>query len=649
VLVKVISSGGGGGNILHRVRAMSDQRIDGLASVNTDYCAFLREMVRYGQIDTNRFAKRKSIADEEWLLLKGPGEMGSGHNPDVALAALETSMSDFERFIGPADVVPIVVTCGKGTGTGTIVRMCQVIRDRRKLPLPFIVEPALDAHEVDPVQHQAALGVMAEMDRNCIRFAHLRNDSLYGMDLSSQEAYDLMNITIANAIHALLLILSDLNQVDPSDLARIFAGPGRFRVSFAEFDTSGNPTEEAIAQAAKSCFANQFYGFEDRTAKSTLVCINGPHSHKTKGRITSALNHAATAIKHLDYKPHLIVVPDGPQPWGVITVQTDNDGSAPPLNLAFDSVEGPIMISRTEQGATPVLSTVTLPAQTPGQEDNGTDIVVRIPEPSTDTVTASAQTPPEPTRVNGRRHHRRRASRHPPSREGGSSTHHPRKGVSTGPSPKTVNGKGAKAPQPPPVPPPPLQRVYPTFTAFLQDLNQRKEPAVTLIASERGLEQIGATGEELRSFITGPLLFRATFDRMSAQMKEGILLIICGSDEPRIRNWDVHLTTKASVPLRQMTKSLWAEANATNLTEGDKSRRADCLLIRRLVELYGDSVLDRLPFEPEKVKQPGRVRVLYAKATSHLPSFRLPNIRWGSKTETPASVTTDAQTSTVGS
>ena len=56
-----------------------------------------------------------------------------------------------------------------------------------------------------------------------------------------------MNLPIARGLRGLLYVLSDLSQVDPSDLSALFAGYGRLRLGFAEIDPGPvEPSEAAV-------------------------------------------------------------------------------------------------------------------------------------------------------------------------------------------------------------------------------------------------------------------------------------------------------------------------------------------------------------------------------------------------------------------
>ena len=91
-------------------------------------------------------------------------------------------------------------------------------------------------------------------------------------------------------------MLSDLSQVDPSDLSMLFAGAGRLRIGFAEIDPpdGGEPTEEQVEKAVNVCWSNP-YSLFSKPVGTSLVCIQGQWSNVIDGRLKGGLAALATA------------------------------------------------------------------------------------------------------------------------------------------------------------------------------------------------------------------------------------------------------------------------------------------------------------------------------------------------------------------
>ena len=73
-----------------------------------------------------------------------------------------------------------------------------------------------------------------------IRLVEILNDRGYvESDPQPQSVvWERMNRPMARGLRGLLYVLSDLSQVDPSDLSVMFAGQGRLRIGFSEIDAS---------------------------------------------------------------------------------------------------------------------------------------------------------------------------------------------------------------------------------------------------------------------------------------------------------------------------------------------------------------------------------------------------------------------------
>ena len=86
----LLSTGGGGGNILRSVRALFDRDLAVTAKADSAYAARLRDAVTTRFLDTNEFSLT-DVPPEERLIIgaRTTGRLGARHNPDVARQALE--------------------------------------------------------------------------------------------------------------------------------------------------------------------------------------------------------------------------------------------------------------------------------------------------------------------------------------------------------------------------------------------------------------------------------------------------------------------------------------------------------------------------------------------------------------------------------
>ena len=79
-----------------------------------------------------------------------------------------------------------------------------------------------------------------QFDAAGIRLVEILNDRGYvETDPQPQSVvWERMNRPIARGLRGLLYVLSDLSQIDPSDLSVMFAGHGRLRIGFSEINPS---------------------------------------------------------------------------------------------------------------------------------------------------------------------------------------------------------------------------------------------------------------------------------------------------------------------------------------------------------------------------------------------------------------------------
>ena len=385
--ILLLSTGGGGGNILRSIKTLFRQDLAAVQKSDARYAERLRRAVATRFLDTNEF----SLADvpvEERLLI-GAGKthhLGSRHNPAVAREALEESKRDVASVLDDYTVVVLIGTGGKGTGAGTMVPLAQMARERRKLVIPIFVRPSFEWHEVDKRRYDHALQVLDQFDAAQIRCIEILNDRGYAADHPQPQSvvWERMNLPIARALRGLLYVLSDLSQVDPSDLSALCAGPGRYRVGFAEIDPAAGeePSDTQIEEASRQCWENSYYSFT-KPAGTSLVCIQGDWSNVVDGRIKGRLAAmAAGNAAESTYVPLYARPAHAPRPWGVTTLFAEYTGNHAPLEIAW-----------------PLDSRVSLPTRLQSAAPEPVPVVAAAAaaaEPAVPPVPVSAPAPPAP-------------------------------------------------------------------------------------------------------------------------------------------------------------------------------------------------------------------------------------------------------------
>ena len=316
------------------------------------YAERLRRSVVARFLDTNEFSLLDVPPDERLLIgATTTRRLGSGHNPDVARAAFEESRAEVEALLSGFSVIVLIGTGGKGTGAGTLFPLAQIARAQHKLVIPIFVRPSFERHEVEKRRYDHALNVCEQFDTANIRLVELLNDRGY-VDTDPQPqsvVWERMNRPIARGLRGLLYVLSDLSQVDPSDLSVMFAGRGRLRIGFSEIDSSlgHEPTEEQVHDAVHGCWDNAYYSF-GKDVGTSLICVQGEWSNvvdsKIKGRFAALANgHGSNAT----YNPLYARAPHVPKPWGVTAIFAEHTGTHPPLQIDWNVERRPVALPTT--------------------------------------------------------------------------------------------------------------------------------------------------------------------------------------------------------------------------------------------------------------------------------------------------------------
>ena len=334
----LLSTGGGGGNILRSVKALFEQDLAVTEKADPSYAARLRAAVATRFLDTNEFSLT-DVPPEERLLI-GPrttGRLGARHNPEVAREALAESQSEVEALLKQHAIVILIGTGGKGTGAGTMFPLAQLARQHRRLVLPIFVRPSFERHEVDKRRYDHALNVVERFDAAGIRLIEILNDRGYteASPQTQSVVWERMNLPIARGLRGLIYVLWELSQVDPSDLSILFAGPGRLRIGFAgiESPVGQDPDDEEVEQAARRCWENPYYAFA-KPPGTSLICIQGEWSNVVDARIKGRLATLAMGGQgEAAYTPLYARAVHAPRPWGVTMLLAEHTGVHQPLDV----------------------------------------------------------------------------------------------------------------------------------------------------------------------------------------------------------------------------------------------------------------------------------------------------------------------------
>jgi cell division GTPase FtsZ len=351
VNILLLSAGGGGGNILRSLKALFRRDLMVAEKADAKYADRLRRAVTTRFLDTNEF----SLADlppEERLLIGRPTSrrFGSRHDPQVARAALEESRDEVEQLVSRYAVVIVIGSGGKGTGAGTVFPLAEMARRQRKLVIPIFVRPSFERHEVEKQRYDHALAITEQFDAAKIRLIEILNERGYVESDPQPQAvvWERMNRPIARGLRGLLYVLSDLSQVDPSDLSALFAGEGRLRMGFAEIDPAPGrePSDEQIEAATRACWDSSYYAVRDPVGTS-LVCIQGDWSNIVDAKIKSRLaGLAVDGTAQHPYNPLYARAGHIPKPWGVSAIFAEYTGHSAALDLDWTLPHRSIRLAR---------------------------------------------------------------------------------------------------------------------------------------------------------------------------------------------------------------------------------------------------------------------------------------------------------------
>ena len=352
--ILLLSAGGGGGNILRSLKALFRRDVMIAEKTDAKYAERLRHAVTTRFLDTNEFSLLNVPAEERVLIgAATTRRFGSRHDPNVARAALDESREEVERLISRHSVVILIASGGKGTGAGTVFPLAHMARKQRKLVIPIFVRPSFEHHEVEKRRYDHALRITDQFDAAKIRFIEILNERGYSRTDPQPQAivWERMNRPIAGALRTFLYVLSDLSQVDPSDLSTLFAGEGRLRMGFAEIDADPGcePNDAQIEAAALRCWDESYYAFRGQVGTS-LICIQGDWSNIVDAKIKSRI--AALAIGEAGaehpYNPLYARADRTPKPWGVSGIFAEYTGQSAALEFDWTPSSRATRVGRQE-------------------------------------------------------------------------------------------------------------------------------------------------------------------------------------------------------------------------------------------------------------------------------------------------------------
>lgn len=231
--IKVFGVGGGGGNAVEHMIEHGIQGID-FVCANTDSQAL-------------------SVSTANCLIQLGNDGLGAGSKPDQGREAAVLAESEIRKALEGADMVFITAGMGGGTGTGAAPVIARIAKEMKILTVAVVTKPF--DWEGTRRLNNAAEG-LKELENNVDSLIVVLNEkllSVYGDDITQEEAFGYVNDVLRNAVGGIAEIINKHGKVnvDFSDVKTVMNEPGKAMMGTAV--ASGPDRAQIAAQEAISC------------------------------------------------------------------------------------------------------------------------------------------------------------------------------------------------------------------------------------------------------------------------------------------------------------------------------------------------------------------------------------------------------------
>ncbi len=195
---------------------------------------------RYASLDTNHatleavevFFKAGEFGLEFSSVLLGTGEDGTGRdgtgfNPEVARAAFEFHRDKVSAALQPLDIAVSFFALGKGTGTGTLKPMVELLLQEGVVPIVVVSVPSSDNPSVSPGELEGYKKQLAEVVGLGVRIIAVDTTALDTdknlVDMEEDEAFSELDRRVQQILsHCVGRIVLNPDQIDIVDLVQRF-------------------------------------------------------------------------------------------------------------------------------------------------------------------------------------------------------------------------------------------------------------------------------------------------------------------------------------------------------------------------------------------------------------------------------------------
>src|SRR3989344_6006979 len=252
--IKVIGTGGGGGNTVSRISEVGISGVETLA-MNTDAQDLL-----YANSDVKILLGKETT--------KG---MGAGSLPQVGEEAARESESEIKQALAGSDMVFITCGLGGGTGTGSSPVIADIAKKAGALTVAVVTIPF--SMEGQRRFDNALLG-LDKLEQVVDTLIVIPNDKLLELapDLPLQTAFKVADEILTNAVKGIaeLVTKAGLVNLDFADIKAVMGKGGVAMIGVGESDTE-NRAEESVQKALN----NPLIDVDISQATGALINISG--------------------------------------------------------------------------------------------------------------------------------------------------------------------------------------------------------------------------------------------------------------------------------------------------------------------------------------------------------------------------------------
>ncbi|MBI4368881.1 MAG: cell division protein FtsZ [Elusimicrobia bacterium] len=258
-VIKVVGSGGGGGNVINRMVDVGIRHVEFIA-INTD------------SQDLRRSRAHVKIQIGE-KLSKG---LGVGGNPANGRKAAEESVDVLREVVHGADMVFVIAGMGGGTGTGTAPVVARLAKDMGALTVGVVSRPFEFEGRIRGQQAENGIREMREIVDTLIVIPNEKLFNVIDQNTTIPQAYLVADDASRQAVQAITDVITTSGEinVDFADVRAIMTNSGEALMGIGIADGQ----DRAIDAAKAAIHSPMLENMSIEGAKGLLVNITASRS-----------------------------------------------------------------------------------------------------------------------------------------------------------------------------------------------------------------------------------------------------------------------------------------------------------------------------------------------------------------------------------